>query len=133
MMSGHIKMKEMTWTEYAGRKDGIVILPIGATEQHGPHLPLCVDTVLAEEFSYRIAGQVDGIVAPALCYGYKSKPFSGGGPLFPGTIDLNGQTLQADGEKGWYLMTVDGYSIGWGKLAGGMIKNHYPKGLRIPL
>ena len=30
MMSGHIKMKEMTWTEYAGRKDGIVILPIGA-------------------------------------------------------------------------------------------------------
>ena len=46
---------------------------------------------------------------------------------------LNGQTLQADGEKGWYLMTVDGYSIGWGKLAGGMIKNHYPKGLRIPI
>ena len=93
-MSGHIKMKDMTWTEYAGRKEDILILPIGATEQHGPHLPLCVDTVLAEEFSYRIAGQVDGIVAPALCYGYKSKPFSGGGPLFPGTIDLNGQTLQ---------------------------------------
>lgn len=46
---------------------------------------------------------------------------------------LNGQTVSADGEKGWYLMTVDGYSIGWGKLAGGMIKNHYPKGLRIPL
>ena len=46
---------------------------------------------------------------------------------------LNGQTLAADGEKGWYLMTVDGYSIGWGKLAGGMIKNHYPKGLRLPM
>lgn len=46
---------------------------------------------------------------------------------------LNGQTLAAGGEKGWYLMTVDGYSIGWGKLAGGMIKNHYPKGLRIPM
>ena len=44
---------------------------------------------------------------------------------------LNGQTIIADGEKGWYLMTVDGYSVGWGKLAGGMIKNHYPKGLRI--
>ena len=43
---------------------------------------------------------------------------------------LNGQTLNAEGEKGWYLMTVDGYSIGWGKLAGGVIKNHYPKGLR---
>ena len=43
---------------------------------------------------------------------------------------LNGQTLNMDGEKGWYLVTVDGYSIGWGKLAGGILKNHYPKGLR---
>lgn len=43
---------------------------------------------------------------------------------------LNGQTLNHNGEKGWYMITVDGYSIGWGKLAGGIIKNHYPKGLR---
>lgn len=43
---------------------------------------------------------------------------------------LKGQTLAAEGEKGWYLITVDGYSLGWGKLAGGIIKNHYPKGLR---
>lgn len=43
---------------------------------------------------------------------------------------LNGQTLNMDGAKGWYLVTVDGYSIGWGKLAGGILKNHYPKGLR---
>lgn len=93
-MSEKVKMKEMTWKEYAERTDDIIILPIGAIEQHGPHLPLCVDTVLAEEFSYRIAQQVKGITAPALSYGYKSKPFSGGGPLFPGTIDLNGLTLQ---------------------------------------
>lgn len=43
---------------------------------------------------------------------------------------LNGQTLSAEGEKGWYLILVDGYSIGWGKLTGGIMKNHYPKGLR---
>lgn len=43
---------------------------------------------------------------------------------------LNGETFPAVGEKGWYLVTVDGYSIGWGKLAGGILKNHYPKGLR---
>jgi NOL1/NOP2/sun family putative RNA methylase len=48
---------------------------------------------------------------------------------------LNGQTFAAQdvslqGEKGWYLITVDGYSLGWGKLAGGIMKNHYPKGLR---
>lgn len=32
--------------------------------------------------------------------------------------------------KGWTLMTVCGYSIGWAKAAGGVLKNHYPKGLR---
>lgn len=43
---------------------------------------------------------------------------------------LKGEVLQATGSKGWYLITVDGYSIGWGKLAGNAMKNHYPKGLR---
>ena len=43
---------------------------------------------------------------------------------------LSGQTFHAEGTKGWYLITVEGYSIGWGKLAGGIMKNHYPKGLR---
>lgn len=43
---------------------------------------------------------------------------------------LRGQTFPAEGDKGWYLICVDGYSMGWGKLAGGIMKNHYPKGLR---
>lgn len=43
---------------------------------------------------------------------------------------LRGETFLAEGEKGWYLLCVNGYSIGWGKLAGGIMKNHYPKGLR---
>ena len=43
---------------------------------------------------------------------------------------VNGQTLAANGEKGWYLILADGYSIGWGKLSDGVMKNHYPKGLR---
>ena len=43
---------------------------------------------------------------------------------------LRGETFFYEGEKGWYLITVNGYSIGWGKLAGGVMKNHYPKGLR---
>lgn len=43
---------------------------------------------------------------------------------------LNGQTFNYEGDKGWYLIVVDGYSLGWGKFAGGIMKNHYPKGLR---
>ncbi len=33
-------------------------------------------------------------------------------------------------KEGWYLITVCGYSMGFAKLAGGVMKNHYPKGLR---
>ena len=43
---------------------------------------------------------------------------------------IGGQTFPISGEKGWHLVTVDGYSLGWGKAAGGIMKNHYPKGLR---
>ncbi len=43
---------------------------------------------------------------------------------------ISGQTFPTEGEKGWWLITVDGYSLGWGKAAGGIMKNHYPKGLR---
>lgn len=35
--------------------------------------------------------------------------------------------------KGWCLVTVDGYSLGWGKGDGSVLKNHYPKGLRRPI
>lgn len=43
---------------------------------------------------------------------------------------IGGMTAAWDGEKGWYLVTAEGYGLGWGKLAGGILKNHYPKGLR---
>jgi len=42
---------------------------------------------------------------------------------------LHGDVVQGNA-KGWCLITVDGYSIGWGKGDGSQIKNHYPKGLR---
>lgn len=43
---------------------------------------------------------------------------------------LNGQTFETDRQAGWYLISVDGYSTGFGKAAAGIMKNHYPKGLR---
>ncbi|MDD3252176.1 MAG: RsmB/NOP family class I SAM-dependent RNA methyltransferase [Lachnospiraceae bacterium] len=45
---------------------------------------------------------------------------------------LAGSTLSAnEGQKGWVLVCVEDYSIGWAKAASGILKNHYPKGLRI--
>ncbi len=48
---------------------------------------------------------------------------------------LNGQTLRGIDKniKGWVLITTNGYSCAFAKAAGGMLKNHYPKGLRINL
>lgn len=54
---------------------------------------------------------------------------------------LAGQALSVDSaalhsdkndsnKKGWSLVCVEGYSLGWGKLSGQILKNHYPKGLR---
>ncbi|HJV44899.1 MAG TPA: RsmB/NOP family class I SAM-dependent RNA methyltransferase [Bacillota bacterium] len=44
---------------------------------------------------------------------------------------LKGESLLVDEKyKGWILVCVDGYSLGWGKVSNGQLKNHYPKGLR---
>lgn len=70
-----------------------VFLPLGATEQHGPHLPLGVDVVLPTGVCERVAREVGGLVAPTIPYGYKSQPRSGGGEAFPGTISLDANTF----------------------------------------
>ena len=54
-------------------------------------------------------------------------------PLDGGQVQvyLRGDTFSWDGENGWCLVCVDGYPLGWGKRVNGVVKNHYPKGLRI--
>jgi creatinine amidohydrolase len=46
-----------------------VIVPTGATEQHGPHAPMGTDTLLATEVSVRLAARIGALVAPAFPYG----------------------------------------------------------------
>jgi NOL1/NOP2/sun family putative RNA methylase len=43
---------------------------------------------------------------------------------------LHGESLSSMGENGWVLVTLDDFPIGWGKRVNGVLKNHYPKGLR---
>ena len=45
---------------------------------------------------------------------------------------LRGETLLTDGDRGWLAITYRGFPIGWGKETQGIIKNFYPKGLRLP-
>ncbi|BAU11642.1 creatininase [Leptolyngbya sp. NIES-3755] len=85
----------LSWVEYQQRiqESSIVLIPCGALEQHGPHLPLGTDALLSSAIAQGVAEQINGIVAPTFSYGYKSQPKSGGGQHFPGTTSLDGHTL----------------------------------------
>lgn len=89
------KMSHLSWTQYRERLKiaPLVILPVGALEQHGPHLPMACDALLAEAIALRLAANINGLVMPPLSYGYKSQERSGGGQCFPGTTSLDGITL----------------------------------------
>ena len=73
-------MGSLSWIEYRQRLQDpqtTVIIPCGALEQHGPHLPLGTDALLSTSIAQSVAEQVNGIVAPTFSYGYKSQPKSG--------------------------------------------------------
>ena len=94
-----LKMGHMTWQEYKDftENDAVVFLPVGALEQHGPHLPMATDAIFAEAMAERVAATMNDTynctVMPVLSYGYKSQARSGGGQTFPGTTSLDGFTL----------------------------------------
>ena len=77
---------EMTRLEIAeaAQNDTLVILPVGAIEQHGPHLPVNTDTCDAYEIAKLVATRErDVVVAPPVWWGYS--PYHAG---FAGTISL---------------------------------------------
>lgn len=94
-MTNKTKVGLLSWTEYKAKLEDnpIVFIPVGAMEQHGPHLPMTCDAIFAEEMAIRVAEQLGSLVMPVLTYGYKSQARSGGGQNFPGTTSLDGETL----------------------------------------
>ena len=62
----------------------LVILPVGALEAHGPHLPLGADQIQAEVTSLALAERVGGVVAPTVAYGCAPSA-----SRFPGTVSLD--------------------------------------------
>lgn len=94
-MVDSVYLAELSWPQFAEKvgAGAPVFLPLGTTEQHGPHLPLNVDVVLPTGVCERVAREVGGLVAPTIPYGYKSMPRSGGGEAFPGTLSLDANTF----------------------------------------
>src|SRR4051794_35701813 len=72
-----------------------VFVPVGALEQHGPHLPMGTDAILSGRIASAVAEASAGMLAQPLSYGYKSQQKSGGGDHLVGTTSLDGATLIA--------------------------------------
>lgn len=87
----------LTWQDIQAMPDKenvVIVQPIGAIEQHGPHLPLVVDAAISVAVLGQALAQLDPAIPvyalPPLCYGKSNEHWH-----FPGTITLSAQTLLA--------------------------------------
>ncbi|MFC0861698.1 creatininase family protein [Sphaerimonospora cavernae] len=84
---------DLPWPDFAARvRDDYTIIPVGAVEPHGPHLPLASDTMISEYFARRLAPALGGYVTPSIGYGIATPPYRLGGD-FPGVINISGATF----------------------------------------
>jgi creatinine amidohydrolase len=86
-----IELDKLTWPEVqaeleAGR--GTVVIALGATEQHGRHLPLATDALLGDHFARELADRLDAFVAPTVRVGCSSHHLD-----FPGTLSVEEETF----------------------------------------
>jgi len=117
-----VRLGEMSWTALGERlnQDHLdVLIPLGALEQHGPHLPLDTDSVIAEAVADRVAQRAgECVVSPSIPVGASSHHLA-----FPGTASLSEKTLQSvlmevvqtllgHGFRGAYLVTGHAGNVG---------------------
>ncbi len=89
-LAGAFVLQEMSWVEVGEylKENDMIIIPLGSTEQHGPHLPLGSDYYQAFEISKKISERTGVIVAPILMVGY-SEYHAG----FPGVLSIKPETM----------------------------------------
>jgi creatinine amidohydrolase len=90
-----VNWMDLTWPQIAALPDDTVaVLPLGAVEQHGPHLPVSTDFVIATEIATAavaaVPGDVPTVLMPGLCYTKSDEHHA-----FPGSIWLSWETLMA--------------------------------------
>jgi creatinine amidohydrolase len=92
MVSESVRLENLTWieAEEAFNQYEVVVIPLGArTKEHGPHLPLNNDWIMAEYLTERVASEVPVIIMPALQYGYYPSFTE-----YPGSVTLELETFR---------------------------------------
>jgi creatinine amidohydrolase len=87
-----LALEDAVWPALAERSEAILLVPVGATEQHGPHLPLGTDTRIAVALARSAAASTTAaecLVAPAIPYGS-----SGEHAGFPGTLSIGQEATE---------------------------------------
>jgi creatinine amidohydrolase len=88
---GALELDLMTWQEVKGAQDAghdTVVVAFGATEQHGPHLPLATDALIGDHLSLLIADRLDAFRAPTVRVGCSEHHLA-----FPGTLSVSVDTF----------------------------------------
>jgi creatinine amidohydrolase len=84
----------MAYPDLAGREGAVHLLPLGATEPHGPHAPLSTDTIIStgicRRAAERLRGEIDVLVLPPVPYGVTRY-----GADFPGAVSIGEETLRS--------------------------------------
>ena len=95
----------LSWTDIdalADKANTVIVLPVGAIEQHGPHMPCAVDSIVAAgvvgKALARLPAEIPAYALPAITYGKSDEHLH-----FPGTMTLTGElllhTIQEIGES----------------------------------
>jgi len=126
-LSGKMKkLKELSLLGAYLRKNGVHVLRCGLEEEGEKPDPKDKGkpshaAALAADYT---PGKSIDLKSEALCIRYlKGESLQ--------LASLPAEAYELDGESGWLLVCYDRYPFSWGKLTGGILKNHYPKGLRL--
>jgi creatinine amidohydrolase len=85
-----VDIASMSWVEFDRRRSGksLVVIPSGAVEVYGPHLPLSSDSLVAQGVARLVAEKLDVLCAPLVPVGYSADLMS-----FPGTLCVSPQAF----------------------------------------
>lgn len=125
------RLEELTW-EDVEREEGIVIIPVGSVEQHGRHLPLGTDSMVAIGLAEEASRRTGVPVAPPLWYGWSPHHM-----VLPGTVTVRPEVLEellydimaSLSEHGFkHFIVINGHrvvNVPWIQLAASRVKEDF--------